>query len=131
MPRSPETLNTVTGPSGNSPWMPTPMPLSKWVSYCQFSTMLNGMVQCAKSIFPVCESMRAGLAWKPQMPVRAWEIIIVRSAGTSPSEAAGMPSLLNDASARQPVFPTAVRRSKHLSVNALRLYFSTSTLSAL
>ena len=45
-------------------------------------------------------------------------MVMERSAGTSPSQPAGIPSAFNIARARQPVFPMESRRSKHRIVRA-------------
>ena len=55
---------------------------------------------------------------------------IESSAGTSPSQAEGIPSALRRASARHPVFPRVSRRSKQRMVSPERPYLLTISRSA-
>ena len=121
--RSPENFAMVASPSGSSPCTARPMPDSKCVLNEKLRIMSSGTVQCASSISPVCGSMRDGFAWKPHWPVRALPIAIVIRVGTSPSHPDGMPSALSIARARQPVFWTAVSRSKQRRVSPESEYF--------
>ena len=51
-------------------------------------SMLRGMVQWAKRTSPFSTSILAGLAWKPDLPVRLLAITIDSIAGPSPSQPA-------------------------------------------
>ena len=91
---------------------------------------MNGTVQCASSIVPETGSICDGFAWNPLHPVSALPMTIESSAGTSPSQAEGIPSALRRASARQPVFPRVSRRSKQRMVSPERPYLLTVSRSA-
>ena len=111
----------VTRSSLKSPDMAVPFPVSKCVVTANPETKPGAMVQCEN----IQTSSVALLMFAIQgmIPVNSLQSIIPAIAVWSPSQPAGIPSLLNFASGKHAVTPSFCTIGKHSTVMASRLHF--------
>ena len=87
-------------------------------------------MQCASHSVPAAGSIACGFAMKPGPPVVSCSHSSVNAAGTSPSQPATTPPSCSHESARQPVVPAPVTRSKQRTVHASRRWARATAPSA-